>query len=191
MASGPGNTGQLSAQLSCCHPTLLLVEPVSPRFALQLGLRMHTFPRPAIKLTEWSFTNVSCPPDKPPQRNVPFSAMSNLLDNAEEVCPHMCTHSAKGGMPLPAGCRLERAAAGVKALGAVSGAAHPCGSEGCLVLQIMVNFHLAPYPRPDASFVSDAPKEQHHKGWQVCPACGYVQSKLVLPHTGGFNRAGG
>ena len=29
--------------------------------------------------------NVSCPPDKPPQRDVPFSAMSNLLDNAEEV----------------------------------------------------------------------------------------------------------
>ena len=84
------SSGSWIAELwSCLDPGCRHAQHGSPQPVLQLGLRMHTFPRPAVKLTEWSYTNVSCPPDKPPQRDVPFSAMSNLLDNAEEVCPRM------------------------------------------------------------------------------------------------------
>ena len=44
---------------------------------------------------------------------------------------------------------------------------------------MMVNFHMAPYPRPEASFVEDNPQQQRHKGWQVLPlACARL---LCLP----------
>lgn len=33
--------------------------------------------------------------------------------------------------------------------------------------QVMVNLHLAPFPRPVSSLVADYPLEQGHKGWQV------------------------
>ena len=37
------------------------------------------------------------------------------------------------------------------------------------LLQVLVNLHLAPFPKPASSIVDDFPTEQNHKGWQVMP----------------------
>ena len=49
-------------------------------------------------------------------------------------------------------------------------------------MQIMVNFHLAPYPRPDASFVNDGPREQRHKAGRYALNALHQELTLRTPH---------
>lgn len=41
-----------------------------------------------------------------------------------------------------------------------------------LTAQVMVNLHLAPFPRPVTSLIADFPLEQADRGWQAraCPS---------------------
>ena len=45
-------------------------------------------------------------------------------------------------------------------------------------VQVMMNLHLAPFPRPVSSLVADYPLEQGHKGWHV--RCQRTPAHLIL-----------
>ena len=44
---------------------------------------------------------------------------------------------------------------------------------------MMVNLHLAPFPRPVSSLVDDFPTEQGHKGWEVSACATYELKHLA------------
>ena len=47
-------------------------------------------------------------------------------------------------------------------------------------LQVMVNLHLAPFPKPISSLADDYPLEQNHKGWQVSPPSSLLPFKTAF-----------
>ena len=137
--------------------------------AVQAGWQMHNYPEVMFRAVNFSTEGQACMADKPPtDRRLTFNSASNLYSDAEAVgflLLSTYTHSSPRRKQS-----LHGSAIVLSQTCFVHNRYHSFrGNESLSLLQVLVNLHLAPFPKPASSIVDDFPTEQNHKGWQVTP----------------------